>query len=201
MSTMLLIGRTPAACSRACIQAGDGADRARRRRRRRSAGTAPASSIVMSMSPSRRTRRRQLDERPAGPDARAVAVDAPDAAAAGRYAVATSRAMPMTLRQSGRLAVTSKSMHRRRRRRARSMPSTSKPRMRQRRGDLFARRRDVDELAQPGQQDLHSDQSGELLQEPQVVLVEQPDVVDLYCSIAMRSMPMPNAKPVTVSGS
>ena len=38
---------------------------------------------------------------------------------------------------------------------------------------------DVDELAQPGEQDFHNATSQrELLEEAQVVLVEQPDVVD-----------------------
>ena len=41
----------------------------------------------------------------------------------------------------------------------------------------------------------------ELAQEAQVAVVEEADVVDpVACSIAMRSMPMPNAKPVTSLG-
>src|SRR6266487_1840133 len=101
MSTMLLMGLTPAASRRAAIHWGAGpivtsADAAAYR------GQRPASSMV--------TFRRSAA--PIGTGANAmVAPRAVEGSVSGRsYAVDTSRARPRTLRQSGRLAVTSKSI-------------------------------------------------------------------------------------------
>src|SRR5881396_2864431 len=101
MSTMVLMGRTPAAWSLAAIQAGDGpiftcATAAAYR------GQSSASSIVTVT---------RSDE-PVGIGLSAIgAPGSVDGSTIGlSYTVATSRARPRTLRQSGRFAVTSKSI-------------------------------------------------------------------------------------------
>ena len=66
------------------------------------------------------------------------------------------------------------------------------PEQRQPLGELLGRQLDVDVVAEPGQRDL----SSELLQEAQVVLHVQPQVADAVLRrLAIRSTPMPNAKP------
>src|SRR5476651_1498456 len=167
MSTRLLIGRTPAACSRAAIQAGElpmrtSATAAANR------GQSSASAIATAMR----------SEAPDGIAASATRAPAfADGSVNGRlYAVATSRARPITLRPSGRFAVISKSIT------ASPPPSgsidaTSKPRD----ASVFATS-SADALTSTNSrsQDKTSFMSvRELLEESQIVLVEQPDVLDL----------------------
>ena len=174
MSTMLLIGRTPAALQPRLHPVGRRADRDVGDR----AGVARAQLGVLDddvdvalVDGLQRRQTSRVRSTAAGPPRRGTAD-------AGRpYAVATSRAMPTTDMQSGRLAVTSKSMtaspsaepldafdreaaHRHRR--ARSPPACRARRRTRaaRRARTFIRR------------------MRELLEEAQVVLVEQADVVD-----------------------
>ena len=93
------------------------------------------------------------------------------------YAVAASRANPITLRASGLFAVISKSST------ASSLTSRSIPTrkleaaQRQRFAELLGRSGDVHELAEPGKS-TNSHSQRKLLQETKIVFVEQPDVID-----------------------
>src|SRR5438874_236631 len=101
MSTIVLIGRTPAAWSRAAIQAGDGpiftcATAAAYR------GQSSSSSIAtLTRSDDPVGRALSGIVAPGSVDGSVTALS---------YTVATSRARPRTLRQSGRFAVISKSI-------------------------------------------------------------------------------------------
>src|SRR3989442_2665887 len=192
MSTMVLIGRTPAACSLAVIHAGAGpiftsATAAAYR------GQSSASSIV--------TFTRSEEPIVTGFSA-ILARGSLDGSVIGlSYTVATSRARPSTLRQSGRFAVISKSMT------ASpsssfSMEATSNPRRptfsaissagadtstnsrNQERTRRICDRPRKHETTKPRDKKAFRDCAfswlvRKLLQESQVVLVEQPDVFDL----------------------
>ena len=106
-STTLLIGRTPAAVRRAASQAGDGPTR--------TSATAAAYRGQSSASSMLTSRPSAASRLAVGPDGgRTVLIGRPASSRAGAartpHAVATSRASPATLRQSGRLAVISKSI-------------------------------------------------------------------------------------------
>src|SRR5258706_8698774 len=170
MSTMLLIGRTPAACSRAAIQAGEVPIL--------TSATAAANRGHSSSSSIRTLMRSDV---PVGSGA-----NRPLVSLSGRsYAVATSRARPMTLSASGRFAVTSKSITASPPSNA-SMDATSKPRSA---SVLATSSADAGTSTNSFNQDRTSLMSfvvrrtsplvRELLQKPQVVLVEQPNVLDL----------------------
>src|SRR5437867_12733794 len=98
MSTIALIGRTPAACSLAVIQSGDDV---------RVMSATPAAYRGHNASSSSDTVIRS-DGATGRLASRTRAFESVDGSAIGRsYVVATSRARPRTLRQSGRFAVIS----------------------------------------------------------------------------------------------
>src|ERR1041385_8827816 len=187
---MLLIGRTPAACSRACIQAGDAPTvtsataPAYRGHRSASSMTTSISDLSTAFSDARRSDDPSSSSSFDLPRATGRRIGKPNA-------VAISRAMPITDMQSGRLPVTSKSIT------ASALAmlpsgelqsmcssaSTAKPRtdivLAISSGDAVtstkSRSQETSTLTRRGPR---TNSYRELVQEAQVVFVEEADVVD-----------------------
>src|SRR6266536_3667206 len=173
MSTIALIGRTPAACSLAVIHAGEDAAVI--------SATAAAYRGHSSSSSIDTAMRSDMDVGSAASLTRVPA--SADGSAIGKsYAVATSRARPRTLKQSGRFAVISKSTTASPSPRC-SIDATSNPR-----SPIFA----AISSAEAGTSTNSRSQDrtnrmrwfvepsvGKLLQKPEIVLVKQPDVFHL----------------------
>src|SRR3984893_11679989 len=174
MSTIGLIGRRPAACSLAVIQAG--ADPA-------AAISATAAAYRGHSSSSSSDTVTRSDTETGSAASRTRAAGSVEGRAIGKSnAVATSRARPRTLKQSGRFAVISKSMTASPPSRG-SIEATSNPRspilsaISSADAGMSTKSRSQDRTSRmlSGQ----NTSVRELLQKPEIVLVKQPDVFDL----------------------